>query len=75
MMGTGGSKAVTEKKAIDASGAVNNNIVIEDPVHIRSPMIMVLLWIICVIKLIELALFVYREHKKAIKKKYANNPS
>lgn len=71
----GGSHSTEEVKAVDSSGAVNNNIVFTDPIRISNKEIVLLLSIICVIKIVELLFFVYREHKKNLKKKYSANPA
>lgn len=71
----GGSHSSEEVKTVDSSGAVNNNIVFTDPVRISNKEIVTLLLVIAIIKVLELAFFVYREHKKTLKKKYAANPS
>lgn len=74
-MGWGQSKEVTETKVADSTGTINNNIIIRDPVEIQNHLIVALLAIICGIKILELGLYIYREHKKTLKKKYINNPS
>lgn len=70
----GGSDSKQESKTVDSSGTVNNNVVLNDPVPIMNNEIVILLWTICVIKVLELLLYVYREHYKNIKKRYANQP-
>lgn len=71
----GGSHSSEEEKTVESSGAVNNNIVFSGSVQISNREMVTLLIIIAIIKVLELAFFVYREHKKTIKKKYAGNPS
>lgn len=64
-MGTTQSKE--EVKAVDTNGNVNNNVIIEETKHNE---IFILLLIICIIKLIEVIVFLYKTHKKMLKKKY-----
>lgn len=71
-MGGGSSKPV-EQKTVDAAGAINNNLVFENPVPIHHRTLEILIWIICIVKIIELLLCVYKVHHKNMKKKYTNN--
>lgn len=73
-MGSGPSHDAAETKVADSTGTVNNNILL-NPVPIQSREIVILLSIICGIKALELAMYVYREHKKFLKKRYVNNPN
>lgn len=68
-MGLFSSKS--EDKTIDTNGNVNNNVVVEESVNIYSFEIIALLTIICIIKIIELACYLYVRHEKKIKRKYA----
>lgn len=74
-MGNNDSKE--ETKTVDTTGNVNNNVIIGEPVKIHSNEIIMLLYIICAVKIIELILFFYKVHLKRVKKKYlkANNDS
>lgn len=73
-MGSGESKH-EETKAVDTSGAVNNNLVFNPsspvPIHYRT--LEILIWIICIVKVLELCYGIYRAHQKYLKKKYFNN--
>lgn len=72
----GGGESKEERKTIsDSTGTVNNNVVFNDPVPIMNMQIIILLWVICAIKIVELLFYVYREHKKTIKKRYTNQPA
>lgn len=71
-MGGGGSKHA-DVKSVDTAGAVNNNLVFNEPVPIYHRTLEILLWIICVVKVIELLLGIYKTHQKWMKKKYSNN--
>lgn len=64
-----------ETKTIDADGEVNNNVVIQDggTPSDNSFNIMILVAIICKLKLIELAIYCYKRHTKAIREKYERN--
>lgn len=75
-MGGGESKPV-ETKTVDAAGAINNNLVFnpDNPVPIHHRTIEILLWIICIIKVIELCICAYKVHFKCLKKKYSNSPA
>lgn len=66
----GGSGSSEEKKTVDSSGTVNNNVVISDPVEFYNKEIVCILWIILALKIMELILFFYREHRRGLKKKY-----
>lgn len=66
------SEQKTENKVVDATGNVNNNVVIQDTVAIHNVEIIGLLYIIAGIKLIEFIYFIYRQHNRSIKKKYNN---
>lgn len=73
-MGSGESKH-EEAKIVDTSGAVNNNLVFNPstpvPIHYRT--LEILIWTICIIKLLELCIGIYKAHQKYLKKKYTNN--
>ena len=71
----GGSSSTEEKKTIDSTGAVNTNIVINDPVEVKNQEIIILLTIICVQLFLYLAIYVFTAFKKSLKKKYINNPA
>lgn len=62
-----------ETKAVDSNGNVNNNIVIQDPVPVHNKDIIVVLYLICAIKIVELIIFLYKFHSNRLKKKYMKN--
>lgn len=72
-MGSEESKA--EVKTVDSTGAVNNNLVINDPVQIEHKLLEILLWTICIIKILEFLLLIYKIHRKNLKKQFTNNPA
>lgn len=66
------SKPHTEQsqvKGVDSTGVVNNNVQLEGPIDIHSIEIIVLLSIICILKCIEFAFFLYSHHQKKHKKR------
>lgn len=67
----GGSGSHNEAK-VEAQGAINNVVVtdFQDHVEIKNKEIMILLYIICLIKLVEFLLFIYNRHVNGIRKKY-----
>lgn len=64
-----GGASSTEKKAVDTTGGVNNNIVVNGEVDVNSDEVIILLGIICAIKIMEFIYFVYRRHYQNIKKR------
>lgn len=71
----GGSSKPQETKTVDAAGAINNNLVFDNPVPIHHQNLEILMWIICIIKVVELCICAYKIHQKCLKKKYSNNPA
>lgn len=71
-MGSSGSSH-DEHKTVDSSGAVNNNLVFEEPVPTHSTTMIVLVSVICAIKILELCIYIYKEHRKNLKKRYNTN--
>lgn len=71
-MGGGGSKH-QDAKTVDTSGTVNNNVVFTEPVPIHHETLEWLILVICIVKVIELAITIYKIHQKQLKKKYGNN--
>lgn len=67
-MGSKDSKE--ETKTVDTAGAVNNNLVFQEAVPIHSDQIVILMYIICGIKIVELLLFFYKMHLRRMKKRY-----
>lgn len=70
-MGTESSKE--ETKTIDSTGNINNNLVLEGPVDIKSTEVIIFLGIICLIKIMEFGVFLYKYHSKKVKKNYDRN--
>lgn len=68
----GGTESKDETKSVDSNGYVNNNVVIQDPISSNSGEIKILLYVICIIKIIELLIFIYKFHRKNLKRKYTN---
>lgn len=70
-----GSAESTETKTADNAGTVNNNVILgagERP-NIYSTEIVMLLAILVILRIIEFAYFIFRTHKKNLKKKYLNS--
>lgn len=67
-MGGGSSKDLK----IDSAGQVNTNIVVEDTVNVHNQQFLIILWIICAIKIIEIIMRLARNYGKGLKKKYSN---
>ena len=70
IMGTTESK--DETKTVDSNGNVNNNVVIQEQNSSNSFEMKILLYIVCIIKIIELLIFIYKFHRKNLKRKYTN---
>lgn len=68
----GGTESKDETKSVDSNGNVNNYVVIQDPISSNSGEIKILLYVICIIKIIELLIFIYKFHRKNLKRKYTN---
>lgn len=69
----GSSESKEEKKTVDATGQVNNSIVLEEGIDIKNVEIVILLYVICIIKILELVIYIYRWHNSKIKKKYSSS--
>lgn len=75
----GGSESShAETKSVEATGQVNNNVVVEfgalrDTVGDYGIGILILLSLLCVLKALEFASYVYMNHIKKMKKKYGTN--
>lgn len=65
----GNTDSKEETKAVDSNGNVNNNVVIQEP-NSKNSDIKIVLYIICGIKIIELLIFIYKFHRKNLKRKY-----
>lgn len=59
-----------ETKEIDATGNVNNNLIIDQSVPIHNEHLTVLLYIITTIKVIEFFYILFKAYNKRQKKKY-----
>lgn len=66
----GHTESKVESKAVDANGEVNNNVVIEQPVQILGGQMTILLYIICVVKILQFIFLIYKLHLRSIKKRY-----
>lgn len=64
-----GGSTSSEKKTVDSTGTVNNNVVVNGEVDVSSLEIIILLGIICAIKILEFIYFVYGRHYHNIKKR------
>lgn len=60
----------SEEKVVDTTGNVNNNVVIEQSVPIHNIELGTILYIICIIKIIELLYILFKAYNKVQKKKY-----
>ncbi len=67
-MGTKESK----EEVVDTNGNVNNNVVIQQSVPIHNFEITILLYVVCIVKIIQFIFFIYKFHLRKIKKKYCN---
>lgn len=67
-MGSGESK--TETKSVEASGQVNNSMVLNTSRDDYGLEYLVLLSILCVVKILELLSFLYIKYNALLKKKY-----
>lgn len=62
----------TQSKNADNNGEVVNNLVIDESVQVENGQILTLLLIIALLKLVQFIYKLYKDHKKSLKKKYAN---
>lgn len=70
-MGSGESK--TETKTVEASGQVNNSMVLQTSQDNYGVAYLVLLSILCAIKILEFLSFLYIKYNATLKKKYTRN--
>lgn len=69
----GSSASTDEKKTVDTSGTVNNNVVIQEESFSKTlECILMVNTIIAVVQIIEFVYFVYFKHKKQWEKKYGS---
>lgn len=59
-------------KEVDATGQVNNNVIIDETVNVHNQQFLIILWIICIIKIVEFFSTLLRYYGKNIKRKYTN---
>lgn len=71
----GGESKHQDTKSVDAAGAINNNLVFSEPVPIHHKTLEYLILIICIVKVAELLITLYKIHQKNVKKKYSGNPA
>lgn len=73
-MGWFGSPSVEEKKTVESSGAINNNVMLSgEPVNIISIELTILVAILVILRIIEFGYFLYRSHQRQLKKKYTSS--
>jgi hypothetical protein len=60
----------TNAPQASTNSTISNTVSIGHAVNIESDDMEILLLAICIIKIIELGLFLYREHRRGLKKKY-----
>ncbi len=65
-----GSQKSKEVKAVDATGNVNNNFVIDESVPVENFELKILIYIICIVKILQFLFFVYKFQSKRLKRKY-----
>lgn len=68
-MGKSASKE-QRKENVHANGQVNNSFVIEESVGVHNDEVIIILYVICGIKILELLIYLYKLHKKEMKKKF-----
>lgn len=75
----GGSSSTEEQKEVDATGTINNNIILKNTDHMNVESTQfgtfILIAIICGIKILELLLFIYFKHRRGLKKSYISSKS
>lgn len=69
-MGSWFSKNEKIQKTVEATGQVNNNIILEDSVTIHNTEIIILLYVIAVVKVCEFIVFLYNTHTKRLKRRF-----
>lgn len=67
----GSTTSHDDKKTIDATGEVINNVVVQTPVEVQhTEKIIILLLILCTLKIISLIIYIYSSMARKFKKKY-----
>lgn len=64
----GGSDS-KEEKTVDSTGVVNNNLVIEDTLNVKSDSIFIVLVSLLIIRIVEVLYFSVQTYRRNIKKK------
>lgn len=59
-------------KTLDSTGQVNNNVIIHDDVKFQNMEMLVLLYVITIVKIIGLVLYIYKQHKKKLRREFVN---
>lgn len=70
-MGGSGSK---EQKKTESQGQVTNTVTVENISDFTSNELSLMIAIICVVKILELTLYIYNKFVRNLKKKYQNTP-
>lgn len=66
----GSSPSQHETKTIESTGHVNNNLVIQETEDVYSMEIVILLSVLCILKILEIGIYLYTKYKQQMKKKY-----
>lgn len=67
-MGGWFSSESTENKRVESDGVINNTFIMNDMLQIHNNEMVILLGIIAACQIIQLAIYLYTQKKKAIKK-------
>lgn len=59
----------SQVKGVDSTGVVNNNLQLEGPIDVHNLEIIILLFIMCILKIVEFAFFLYGQHQRKHKKR------
>ncbi len=65
-----GSEESKEQKTVDATGNVNNNVVIQESVPVHNFELKILIYVICVVKIVQFLFFIYKFQSKRLKRRY-----
>lgn len=76
----GSSESKEEKKTVDSTGTVNNNIIVQEAEDTHSQLlinekILLAAYIMCAIEIIKLLLYTFLHYQKHMKKKYEKKPA
>lgn len=75
-MGSWFRSSSESEKTVDATGAINNNIIMTEdkPIDVYSSELVILISILVALRSAEFIYFIYRAHQRKMKRKYqANN--